>query len=252
MKFRDVPQSGSRGGTTASHNRFGPFQRGRVIPVQPRTAAQHGVWENMADLSWLWNQLTEEQWAAWRLLAPHVLSRSKMGKRFPLDACQVFKKLNRVLATCGRPPLFDPPPLPQFGRNPVEGFEIRILNSRLAFMLKLSPKISWEARSPLEDLMLYGWVPCNPSVERSRNWAFLGLLPPPVRGEIDITDLYLAKLKQWRKLRDGKYHLPLPGSRIFVRVWQQINGWENELGRLITSSRVPVGKFSVPGERSIG
>jgi len=38
------------------------------------------------------------------------------------------------------------------------------------------------------------------------------------------------KLKQWRKLKHKRYHIPLEGSRIFIRVWQQVNGWENELG----------------------
>jgi hypothetical protein len=51
-----------------------------------------------------------------------------------------------------------------------------------------------------------------------------------VRGEIDITKLYLKKLKEWRKLTDKSYHIPLEGSRIFIRVWQQVNGWENEVG----------------------
>jgi len=250
MKFQDVPQRGSKGNTTASRNRFSDFHRERVSPVHPRTAAQHGVWENMSDLSWLWNQLDEERWAEWRRLAPHVLSRPSTGKSAALDACQVFKKLNRVLATCGRPPLLEAPPLPQFGPNPVAGFQIRILNRRLVFKLLVSPAVPWDARPPQEDVMVYGWTPCNAAVEKPRNWAFLGLAPAPVRGECDITELYLRKLKEWRKLKNRKYHVPLPGSRIFIRVWQQINGWENESRQLITSYRVPLGKFSLPGEGS--
>ena len=250
MKFKDVPQRGSRGKVTASRNRFGNFQRERVSPEHPSTAAQHGVWENMAELSWLWNRLSEEQWAGWRKLARQVYSRPNMGDSAPLDASQVFKKLNRVLATCGRPPLFDAPPLPQFGPNPVVGFNIRILNGSLAFRLLISPTVPWDARPPQEDIMVYAWTPCNGPVEKPRNWAFLGLAPAPMKGECDIRTLYLRKLKDWRKLADRKYHVPLPGSRIFLRVWQQINGWENESGQLITSARVPAGGFSVPGERS--
>ena len=63
--------------------------------------------------------------------------------------------------------------------------------------------------------MVYGWVPCNPPVEKPRNWAFLGLLPAPVRGESDITELFLRKLEEWRQLQDKKYHVPL--NR---RVWR--------------------------------
>jgi hypothetical protein len=77
MKFRDVPQSGSRGNTVASRNCFGPFQRERVSPDHPGTAAQQGVWGSMAEVSWLWNHLPEEQWPAWRKLALQVRSRPK-------------------------------------------------------------------------------------------------------------------------------------------------------------------------------
>ncbi len=169
MKFHDVPQSGSRGNIVASRNHFGPFQRERVSPEHPRTAAQQGVWDNMRDVSWLWNHLPEEHWPAWRKLALQVPSRPNMGKSASLDAAQLFKKINRVLATCGREPLFDPPPLPDFGPNPVEGFEVRTAKDRLVFKLKLSREFRWEARSPLEDIMVYAWAPCNPPVDKPRN-----------------------------------------------------------------------------------
>jgi hypothetical protein len=241
MKFRDDPQSGSRGNTVASRNRFGPFQRERVSPDHPGTAAQQGVWGSMAELSWLWNHLPEEQWPAWRKLALQVRSRPNMGNSAPLDAAQLFKKINRVLATCGREPLIVPPPLPEFGPNPVEGFEVRAAKDRLVFKLRVSRNVRWEARPPLEDIMVYAWAPCNPPVEKPRNWAFLGILPAPRRGESDITELYLRKLKEWRKLQDRKYHVPLEGSRVFVRAWQQTNGWENESAKFLASALVPVG-----------
>jgi hypothetical protein len=52
---------------------------------------------------------------------------------------------------------------------------------------------------------------------------FCSLLPP-TKSESDITELYLKKLKAWRKLKHKRYHIPLEGSRIFIRVWQQANG----------------------------
>ena len=55
----------------------------------------------------------------------------------------------------------------------------------------------------------------------------------------DITRLYLKKLKEWRKLKDKAYHIPLEGSRIFIRVWQQVNGWENELGMFRGNALAP-------------
>jgi hypothetical protein len=52
--------------------------------------------------------------------------------------------------------------------------------------------------------------------------------------------LYLKKLAQWRKLKPRKYHLPLEGSRIFIRVWQQANGWEHRLGMFQANDLAPL------------
>ena len=87
--------------------------------------------------------------------------------------------------------------------------------------------------------MVYSWAPFNPGADKNDLYAFIGLLPPPVGGESDITNLYLAKLKQWRKLKPKRYHIPLEGSRIFIRVWQQINGWVHEVRMFQTSGLVP-------------
>ena len=238
MKILDVPQRGSRGNVVASQNRFGQFLRERVSPDQPGTPAQRVAWANMAALSRLWNQLEEERWEAWRRLAESVHSRPNLGQSGPLDGCLLFKKLNRVLATCGREPLLDPPPLPAFGPNPVAGFEVHRTNSGPLFKLLVLPKVRWEARSPLEDIMVFSWAPCNAGTAQNNRYAFLGLLPAPVHGECDITAMYLAKLKQWRSLADRRYHLSLPASRVFIRAWQQVNGWENESGMFRASALV--------------
>ena len=60
-----------------------------------------------------------------------------------------------------------------------------------------------------------------------------------MNGECDITAMYLAKLGEWRRLADRRYHLSLPDSRVFIRAWQQVNGWENELGMFRASALVP-------------
>jgi len=239
MRFQDVPQKGKRGRIVASRNRFGPYQKEFVPPKQPGTAAQRAVWGNMAELSWLWNELSDERREAWRRLALEVRSRPSMGKSGPLDGILLFKKINTVLRTLGREPLLDPPPLPVFGPNPVVGFSIREVRGQLALMLKMSPNVRWDARPGQEDLMVFAWAPCNAGVDKNSHYAFLGLLSAPVRGEIDIIKLYLKKLKEWRKLKDKRYHLPLERSRIFIRVWQHVNGWENEVGMFLANALVP-------------
>jgi hypothetical protein len=49
----------------------------------------------------------------------------------------------------------------------------------------------------------------------------------------------LRKLKEWRKLKGKRYQVPLEGARVFIRVWQQLNGWENEAGMFCGSAIVP-------------
>jgi hypothetical protein len=144
----------------------------------------------------------------------------------------MFRKINTVLQTCQRELLLDPPPLPVFSPNPVAGFVVREGRGGIALKVKVSPDVRWEDRPALEDLMVFAWAPCNPGVDKNSHYAFLGLLPAPARGESDITKLYLKKLKEWRKLKHKSYHIPLEGSRIFIRVWQQVNGWEQELATL--------------------
>ena len=241
MRVIDVPQKGKRGRIVASRNRFGPYHREFVHPKQPGTAAQRGVWGNMAELSWRWNELSNERREAWRRLAVEVESRHSMGQSGPLDGILLFKKINSVLRTCGRELLLDPPPPPAFGPNPVVGFIVRERRGEIALKVKVSPDVRWEDRPAQEDLMVFAWAPCNAGVDKNSLYAFLGLLPAPTKGEIDFTELYLKKLKEWRKLTHKRYRIPLEGSRIFIRVWQQADGWENELemfrGNALTPAR---------------
>jgi hypothetical protein len=239
MKRQKKNQSGALGDTVASRNRFGEYDRKRVTPKHPRTVSQLGSWGNMTDLSGLWNWLREDQRVAWRRRAREVRSRSNAGQSASLDGPLLFKKINRVLATCGREPLLDPPPLPKFGPNPVEGFTIRKGKRGPVFKLKLSREVQWEDRPVLEDIMVYGWAPYHAGVDKNTLYVFLGTVPPPEGGEIDFTELYLKKLKEWRKLKHKRYQVPLEGAKVFIRVWQQVNGWVNELGMFRGSAFVP-------------
>ena len=146
-------------------------------------------------MSRLWNELAEEQRAAWRRLALTVRCRPNLGQSGSLDGCQLFKKLNSVLATCGRELLLDPPPLPRFGPNPVKGFEARMDEGKMVLKLQVTRRVRWEARPPLEDIMVFGWTPCNAGTAKNGLYAFLGVLPAPVDWESDITATYLAKLR---------------------------------------------------------
>ena len=65
--------------------------------------------------------------------------------------------------------------------------------------------------------MVFGAAPCSAGRKKWRHGAFLGLLPAPVGGESDITELYVAR-----------YGEPEPGKRVFIRTRQQRGGgWED-------------------------
>jgi len=198
-----------------------------------RTLAQQRARASLGEFARLWKpDPRSRSGVAWRALAPEARSRPWQGQSGPLDGPQLFKKLNTVL-TCGRmPPLLDPPPLPQFTTNPVG--ELYIERRRGGYRFKLAV-----TGVPAEDIMVFAWAPCSAGTGYNANYAFLGLLPPPRGGFSDITELYLKSSREWRKLKDKRYQVPLPGSKIFVRAWQQVNGWENQIFARMSSALVP-------------
>ena len=65
--------------------------------------------------------------------------------------------------------------------------------------------------------MVFGAAPCSAGRKKWRNGAYLGLLPAPVGGESDITELYVER-----------YGEPKAGERVFIRTRQQRGGWEDD------------------------
>jgi hypothetical protein len=232
MKTPKKNQRGARGNIVASHNRFGDYDRDRVSPTKLSTRALDRAWGNMTDLSDLWNEITEDQREGWWRLAVQVHSRPRLGQHGKLDGRLLFLKLNRVLATCGYPPLLDAPPLPKFTPNPVEGFAISRDRDGVVFKLKV-------AQTPVEDIMLFASPPRNPGRRYNSDYAFIGLLSPPENGECEFADQYLKKLLEWRRFDNKKYHLPLDGAKVFIRAVQQVNGWESEVAMFSAAALVP-------------
>ena len=87
--------------------------------------------------------------------------------------------------------------------------------------------------------MVQSWAPFHAGTLKNSLYAFLCLLPPPVGGESEFTEMYLKKLSDWRKLDYKRYQVPLEGSKIFVRVLQQVNGWQNEVSLFQASALAP-------------
>ena len=83
MLFRETViagASGSLGGITASHNRFGAYLRARVVPVNPNTDPQASVRALMSQLTNLWaNTLSAAQRDAWDTYAANVPVINRIG-----------------------------------------------------------------------------------------------------------------------------------------------------------------------------
>ncbi len=211
-----------------SENRQGGGKGGRK---QSRTPARQRARKHLSDLSRMWNELTEEQRTAWRHAARHIRSRVRQGRSYRLDGHKVFIKVNSVLLLLGREPRTDPPPLPRFGPNPVGALQITAVGADLALKLRVNG-------TPAAEIMVYASPPWKAGRQYCGDFRFLGLLPAPIEGMSDITRLYIKT-----------HGVPPPNTRIFIRVWQEVDGWENRGAMQITSALVPARGGAARGQQ---
>ena len=105
-------------------------------------------------------------------------------------------------------PQFDlPPAKPVFSPNPVVELDIANTGGKITLKLRVpSP--------PAQYTLVQGAVPVRTGVLSVQHFPFLGLLPPPIDGWSDITDLFVAR-----------YGVPKAGTAIWIRTCQHIDGW---------------------------
>ena len=196
-----------------------------------RTAAQRRARQNLGRFSAMWRELTEEQRRAWRLRAAECDRRVRQGQYCRLTGQQLFNKLNSVLALCKHEPLTDPPPQPQFGPNPVAALAIRRDVESLTIKLSVPG-------TPTEDIMVFASPPQSAGRAYCGDYRFLGLLPAPVKHFSDITRLYIRK-----------YGVPPANTRIFIRAWQQVDGWVCRGQMKLCNAFVPARVWALPTRR---
>lgn len=205
----DVPQSGKVGNTVNLKTRYGQVQRQYVIPTDPKTAVQLRIRSNLGHISARWRELLQQQRDARTLAGQDSETRRQMGRSAALTGFNLFLKINCARAALGLDQFVLPPPVPQFGMNPVG--DLSATNDHGAIALKL-----WVPSAPAQYTVVWGATPCSAGKSSARHFNILGFLPAPVGGMSDITDLYVAVFG------------PIPArSRIFIRTKQHINGWED-------------------------
>lgn len=96
--------SGSIGGTTWSHNRFGAYKRNRSVPVNPNTARQVAVRNAVTSITIAWqNTLTQAQRDAWNVYAANVTWLNKLGQSVKLTGLNHYVRSNTPRVQNGIP-----------------------------------------------------------------------------------------------------------------------------------------------------
>ena len=223
MKTIDVPSSGACGETIASRNHYGPYVRRRARGAKRRTkrttTAQRRTRAEQRAVAKALDALTDERIRAWVIAAEEVMSKPRLGKRWPLTWQAYFHKANNPRAGFGLRLLLDPPEPAQFGPNPVGRLIITNVGDRITLKVEVSGR-------PAADIMVFGAKPCRRTILKCFKCPRIGPLPAPERGMSDITRQYVRK--------HGK---PKAGQRVFIRTKQYLDGGHDEF--LETSAVVP-------------
>ena len=209
MKILDIPQSGKRGLYVSQKSRNGLVSRALVIPTQPQTDAQLRIRSFLRSVASQWRGLTQAQRDAWTAEASAHRSKTRLGQSGTLTGFQLYSKINCSLLNIGNAVVAAPPAEPVFGLLPVSG--LVITNTTGVITLKLTT-----TDSPADGTMLWGARPCSQGMSTARGVVFLGTLDSPANNAVDITAAYT-----------GRYGSPAVGKKVFVKVNQNVNGWED-------------------------
>jgi hypothetical protein len=207
MKISAIPKSGRQGSVVYVNGRYGKVVRSYVQPRNPRTPWQQAHRENVRAVSARWGTLTAEQRAAWRIAAADRCFVTDTGEEVRRNGYNLFVSLNTRRADLDLPQFDLPPAEPVFSPNPVEELVITSIGSKTTIKLRVpSP--------PAQYTLVQGAAPVRTGVRCMQHFPYLGLLPTPIDGWSDITDLYVPR-----------YGEPKFGQAIWIRTCQHIDGW---------------------------
>jgi hypothetical protein len=209
MKILDIPQSGKRGLNVSQAGQFGQISRALAIPANPRTPAQMGVRAILTKVSARWRALQEIQRTAWVAAAKETKSNSRLGQSGALSGFQLFAKINCTLAQFGQEQVDAPPARPQF--PDLAPASLAITNTGGVIALKLACPTS-----PGDSTIVRASAPVSQGRETWDDYRILGTCPAAAQGSADITGIYTAR-----------YGVPPAGKKVFVRVNQFVDGWED-------------------------
>jgi hypothetical protein len=207
MKTSSIPKSGRKGAVVYSKGRYGYMAREYVSPRNPRTPSQQDHRENVRAVSVRWRTLAPHQQAAWRVFAASRYFVNANGKQVRLNGCNFFVSLNVRRADLGLPQFDLPPAAPVFSPNPVAELVITNTGDRITLKLRVpSP--------PAPLTLVQGPAPVKTGIRLVQHFPLLGLLPAPIDGWSDITELYVAR-----------HGVPKAEKAVWIRTQQHIDGY---------------------------
>ena len=193
--------------------RYGQIVRRFVPPRNPRSQPQQANRAEFGALASQWRGLPPDYRIQWGVAA----DRDRTG----LCGYNYFMKLNAARRHLGLSRLDQPPSQrPSFSPNPVGEVVVTGTGEQLSIKLPAPTQ-------PAQYTLVEAAAPVSAGVRCVQAYRFLALLPTPVDGWCDITALYVAR-----------YGVPPRGMVIFIRMRQQIDGW-NDVGK-ITSAMAPL------------
>ena len=209
MKIIDVPQTGKIGLQVSFQSRYGLVRRARVIPKQPNTFAQLQVRANLTRAAAGFDKLTTAQQDAWNVAAAKHHTKPSLGQSGPLTGLQLFVKVNAILVGHGQEAVTMCPARPAFA--PLATTALVITNLGGVIAVKLTSPMD-----PGETTFIRAAAPQRSGVRATPQVKEIGPCPAPVTGACNITALYTAA-----------YGAPVVGKRLFVQVYQMVDGWES-------------------------
>lgn len=208
MKILDVPQSGSVGARTSSHNRSGQYVRQRAIPTQPRTASQIAARSRLTTAAAAWRGLTGAQQAAWNAFAQSFTVVNSLGTSIHLTGLQSFTKVQCVLNLLGLTATTTPPSLPAFAAISATGITA----------VSATPLISIQGTTPTGSAthMIFASPQLSPGVTFCGIFRYIQNVSTYTAGSATLQTAYAAK-----------FGALIAGKKIFVRAVQQIAGMQD-------------------------
>ena len=169
--------------------------------------AQSHAWGAFGDASGEEEPLNDEEWRAWNEAARKEKRRRRWGPGRRFTWQNLRTEINSHQRFLDLPLFRYPPERPAFDTQPLGPLLAGERGGGVALQLGVP-------RLPAGHTLVFGSPPCPANRRACRDFRFLGLLPAPEGGVSDIAELYLKKFR----------YLPA-GSRVFIRTWQQVDGW---------------------------